>query len=86
MTIGACALSARTYNAEEQGSDARLRNHFVLLYIIITYMYCVYGLLIFEIIFMLRQYIRQSHTLKEDLTQFIFLNLSQFVARTYCVK
>ena len=30
MTIGACALSARTYNAEEQGSDARLRNHFVL--------------------------------------------------------
>ena len=30
VTIGACALSARTYNAEVQGSDARLRNHFVL--------------------------------------------------------
>ena len=29
VTIGACALSARTYNAEVQGSDARLRNHFV---------------------------------------------------------
>ena len=29
-TIGACALSARTYNAEVQGSDARIRNHFVL--------------------------------------------------------
>ena len=28
VTIGACALSARTYNAEVQGSDARLRNHF----------------------------------------------------------
>ena len=26
VTIGACALSARTYNAEVQGSDARLRN------------------------------------------------------------
>ena len=26
--IGACALSARTYNAEVHGSDARLRNHF----------------------------------------------------------
>ena len=25
VTIGACALSARTYNAEVQGSDARLR-------------------------------------------------------------
>ena len=30
VTNGACALSARTYNAEVQGSDARLRNHFVL--------------------------------------------------------
>ena len=30
VTIGACALSARTYNAEVQGSDARLRNHFDL--------------------------------------------------------
>ena len=29
VTIGACALSARTYSAEVQGSDARLRNHFV---------------------------------------------------------
>ena len=29
VTISACALSARTYNAEVQGSDARLRNHFV---------------------------------------------------------
>ena len=28
VTIGACALSARTYNAEVQGSDARLRNDF----------------------------------------------------------
>ena len=28
VTIGACALSARTYNARVQGSDARLRNHF----------------------------------------------------------
>ena len=31
VTIGACALSARTYNAEVQGSDARLRNHFVFI-------------------------------------------------------
>ena len=29
-----------------------------LLYIIITYMYCVYGLLIFEIIFIPHQYVR----------------------------
>ena len=32
VTISACALSARTYNAEVQGSDARLRNHFVRIY------------------------------------------------------
>ena len=25
---GACALSVWTYNAEVQGSDARIRNHF----------------------------------------------------------
>ena len=30
--IGACALSARTYNAETQGYDARIRNHFVNLF------------------------------------------------------
>jgi len=28
--IGTCALSARTYNAEVQGSDARIRNRFVI--------------------------------------------------------
>jgi len=33
--IGACALSAWTYNAEVQGSDARIRNHFVYIYIYI---------------------------------------------------
>ena len=32
VTISACALSARTYNAEVRGSDARLRNHFVIYY------------------------------------------------------
>jgi len=29
VTTDACALSARTYNAEVQGSDAWLRNHFI---------------------------------------------------------
>ena len=55
-------------------------NCVILLYIIIAYMYCVYGLLIFEIIFMLRQYVRKFASYIKTLSNSVeSVHISEFV-------